>query len=168
MLLPQLSETRAVSLAAPLAVATGFVPGTQIWTEDGALPVEHLFAGDRVAVMGGGFATLRAVTRLRALGAEVVVLPPGILPGLEAPLTLPAAHPVLLDDWRAQIVFGQTAVRSRAGVLAERPGARMERRPVQTLIRLDFDRPQTIRANGLWLGCGSARAIPGPARRNLH
>jgi len=46
-------------------------------------------------------------------------------------------------------------VRTRAAALADRPGARLERRTVLTLLRLEFDRPQTICANGLWLGCGT-------------
>lgn len=165
MLLPQPSVSGAVTLA-PMRIATaGFAPGTRIETADGALPVEHLFAGDRVAVMGGGFATLRSVSRLRVLGAEMVVLPPGTLAGLSGSLSLHTDHPVLLDDWRAQVVFGQPAILSRAAALADRPGARIERRPVQVLIRLEFDRPQTICANGLWLGCGSTRSHgPRPRR----
>jgi len=157
MLLPQISLARPVTLARPALAVTGFAPGTLIETEDGSLPAEHLFAGDRVAVMGGGFATLRGVERMRAVGAEVVVLAPGAAAGLKGSLTLAAGHPVLLDDWRATVVFGQPAVLSRAAALADHPGARLERRTVQALIRLEFDAPQVIRANGLWLGCGTVR-----------
>jgi hypothetical protein len=156
MLLPHSTQAQPVTLAGAPGPAAGFVPGTLILTREGALPVEHLFAGDRIAVSGGGFATLRAVARTRTVGAEVVVLPPATLPGLSASLTLPVGHPVNLDDWRAQVVFGVPSVRTRAAALADRPGARLERRTVLTLLRLEFDRPQTIRANGLWLGCGTA------------
>ena len=159
MLLPQSAfaapQSRPVSLARPTIVVSGFAPGTLIETEDGALPVEHLFAGDRVAVMGGGFATLRAVNRIRALSTEVVVVPACSAEGLKRPLTLAAGHPVLLDDWRAQVVYGQPAILSKAAALADKPGVRLQRRNVQTLIQLEFDTPQAICANGLWLGCGT-------------
>jgi len=168
MLLPQTTSARPVTLARPAVAVTGFAPGTLIETEDGPLPVEHLFAGDRVAIMGGGHATLRSVTRVRAVAAEVVVLAPGAAQGLTRALTLAAGHPVLLDDWRARVVFGQPAILSRAAALADHPGARIERRTVQTLVRLDFDAPQAIRANGLWLGCGSARGQAPTRRRTLH
>lgn len=168
MLLPQDSSLRAVTLPTPATAGAGLAPGTLILTQDGPLPVEHLFAGDRVAIMGGGFATLRGVERLRAVGAEVVVLTPGAAPGLRAGLTLAADHPVLLADWRAQVVFGQPAVLSRAGALADHPGATCERRPVQTLIRLEFDAPQIINANGLWLGCGTRRRHRATPTRPVH
>lgn len=168
MLLPQSTLAQPVSLARAPGVVVGFVPGTRILTEDGALPVEHLFAGDRIAVEGGGFAVLRSVARLRAVGVDMVILPPAALPGLTAPLTLPADHPILLADWRAQVVFGQPAVWSRAAALTDRPGARADRRTVQTLIRLEFDRPTAICANGLWLGCGTARHRTAPPRRVVH
>jgi len=168
MLLPQSSLVRSVTLARPTVAVTGFAPGTLIGTEDGALPAEHLFAGDRVAIMGGGFATLRDVERVRAVASEVVVLPAGAATGLDRSLTLATGHPVLLDDWRAQVVFGQPAILSRAAALSDRPGARIERRTVQTLIRLEFDAPQIICANGLWLGCGTARPQKAASKRKLH
>lgn len=171
MLLPQSSavapQSRPVSLARPMVREAGFATGTLIETEDGALPVEHLFAGDRVAVMGGGFATLRAVSRVRALGSEVVVLPAGAASGLKRKLTLAAGHPVLLDDWRAQVVYGQPAVLSKAAALADLPGVRLERRNVQTLIQLEFDAPQAICANGLWLGCGTGSTGRKPAGKTV-
>jgi len=168
MLLPQISQARPVSLARANAAVAGFAPGTLIETEDGALPVEHLFAGDRVALMGGGFATLVSVERVRAVAAEVVILSPGAVPGLRGRLTLAAGHPVLLQDWRARVVFGQPAVLSRAAALADQFGTRIERRAVQTLVRLEFDTPQAICANGMWLGCGTPRRAPIAPARTLH
>lgn len=167
MLLPQISlAAPRVTLARPVSVGSGFAPGTAIETEDGPLPVEHLFAGDRVAVQGGGFATLRSVTRVRALAAEVVVLTPGTAEGLDRPLVLPAAHPVVVADWRTQVLFGKARVLAPAATLVDGVAARRERREVQVLLRLEFDRPQVIRANGMWLGCGTERAAR-PARK-LH
>lgn len=157
MLLPQTSSSHAISLARPVSVSTGFAPGTVIQTEDGPLPVEHLFAGDRVTLLGGGHATLRAVTRVRALASDVVVLAPGAAAGLTQALTLAADHPTLLEDWRAQVVFGQAAILTPAQARVDGHGVKRERRAVQTLIQLDFDRQQVICANGMWLGCGTAR-----------
>lgn len=161
MLLPQTSKTANISLARPVSVAAGFAPGTLIETEDGALPVEHLFAGDRVAVQGGGFATLRAITRVRALSSDVVVLAPGAAAGLTRSLTLAAEHPTLLDDWRAQVVFGQAAILTPAQARVDGVMVRRERRSVQTFLQLEFDRPQAICANGMWLGCGTVRGAAG-------
>jgi hypothetical protein len=168
MLLPQVSVSRPVTLARPAPVTAGFAPGTVILTEDGPLPVEHLFAGDRVAIMGGGHATLRTVSRVRALASDMVILAPGAATGVNRTLALAAGHPVLLDDWRAQVVYGQAAILSRAMALAEHPGARLERRAVQTLIRLEFDSPQIINANGLWLGCGTPHRQSAAPARKVH
>jgi len=168
MLLPQISNSQTVSLARPVSVAAGFAPGTVIQTEDGPLPVEHLFAGDRVAVQGGGYATLRGVTRVRALSSDVVVLAPGAAAGLTRTLTLAADHPTLLDDWRAQVVFGQAAILTPAQARVDGVLVRRERRAVQTLLQLEFDQPQAINANGLWLGCGTTRPQRSPVSRKLH
>jgi hypothetical protein len=168
MLLPQISISPNVSLARPMSMDAGFAPGTVILTEDGPLPVEHLFAGDRVAVQGGGYATLRAVSRVRTLASDVVVLAPGAASGLTRTLTLAADHPTLLDDWRAQVVFGQAAIMTPAQARVDGVKVRRERRAVQTLLQLEFDHPQAINANGLWLGCGTARTQKTASLRKLH
>jgi hypothetical protein len=168
MLLPQSLISQSVSLARPVAVAAGFAPGTAILTEDGPLPVEHLFAGDRVAIQGGGFATLRAITRVRSLGAEVVVLSPAADGGPARTLTLGANHPTLLDDWRAQVVYGQPAILTPALARVDGRTVRRERRAVQTLLQLEFDRPQVISANAMWLGCGTVRAKRMAPVRKVH
>lgn len=162
MLMPQCLSPAAISpatvtLPRPQAAQRGFVPGTLILTGDGALPVEHLFAGDRVAVHGGGYAVLRSVTRFRAIAVDMVTLSPGAVQGLERGLALPAGHPVLMADWRAQVIFGEAAILSPAGSLENGLTVRRARHQVQTLIRLEFDQAQVISANGMWLGCGSPR-----------
>lgn len=162
MLMPQSSTARPVTLPMPAAaVGAGFAPGTRIATDQGVLPVEHLFAGDRIAVHGGGFATLRRIERVRLVGAEVAVVAPGTLPGQQAGLVLPAAHPVLAADWRAQVVYGAQSVLTPVGKLADGATIRRETRAVVTLLRLTFDKPQVIRAEGAWLAC----ATPGTAAR---
>lgn len=164
MLLPQSSAARPVTLPMPAAaVGAGFVPGTRVATDQGVLPIEHLFAGDRIAVHGGGFATLRRIERVRLLGAEVAVLAPGALPGQDGALVVPAAHPVLAGDWRAQVVYGASDVLTPAGRLADGGAIRRETRAVLTLLRLTFDKPQLIRAEGAWLAC----ATPTSARPAL-
>lgn len=169
MLLPHSHAARPVTLPVPAAAVTaGLVPGTRVLTDQGALPVEHLFPGDRIAVAGGGFATLRRIERVRALGLEVAVLAPDALPGQTATLALPAAQPVVTGDWRVQVLHGAAAGLVPAGRLADGAAVRTERRAVQTLLRLIFDKPQTIRAEGAWLACATPRPAEALRPVTLH
>jgi hypothetical protein len=167
MLLPHphaATAARPVTLPMPAAAVTaGLVPGTRVQTDQGALPVEHLTPGDRIAV-AGGWATLRRIERVRVLDLEMVVLDAGTLPGQTGALALPAAHPVRpAADWRVQVLHGEGAVLVPAGQLADGGRIRRERRAVQTLLRLIFDRPQVIRAEGAEIACATPREA-GPRR----
>jgi hypothetical protein len=170
MLLPHSSAAaRPVTLPIPAAAVTaGIAPGTRVLTDQGDLPVEHLFAGDRVAVPGGGFATLRRVERVRTLGLATSVLEPGALPGQTGALTLPLGQPVLNDDWRTQVLHGGGPVLVPVGGLTDDALIRRETRAVQTLLRLVFDRPVVIRAEGAWIGCATPRPLEAARPARLH
>jgi hypothetical protein len=170
MLLPHSSvAARPVTLPIPAAAVTaGIAPGTRVLTDQGELPVEHLFPGDRIAVPGGGFVTLRRVERVRSLGLGMTVLEPGALPGQTGRLVLPAGQPVLNDDWRTQLLHGAGPVLVPAGGLADGALIRRETRAVQTLLRLAFDRPVVIRAEGAWIGCATPRPVDSARPAPLH
>jgi hypothetical protein len=169
MLLPHAHAARPVTLPMPAAAVTaGLVPGTAVMTDQGALPVEHLFPGDRMAVAGGGFATLRRIERVRALGIEMAVLASGALPGQTAPLQLPSAQHVIAADWRMQVALGAAEALVPAGRLEDGSDVRIERRAVQTLVRLVFDKPQAIRAAGAWVACATPRPLEPARPQTLH
>ena len=170
MLLPHASAVaRPVTLPVPAAAVTaGLEPGTRVQTDQGALPVEHLYPGDRVALPGGGFATLRRVERVRVLGLAMTVLESGALPGQTGALALPSGHPVLTRDWRTQLLHSTESVLVPAGKLDEGALVRRETRAVQTLLRLVFDRPVVLRAEGAWLSCATPRPIEAARPARLH
>lgn len=170
MLLPHAAvAARPVTLPVPAAAVTaGLAPGTRVQTDQGALPVEHLSPGDRIALPGGGFATLRRIERVRVLGLAMTVLEPGALPGQTGALALPSGQPVLTGDWRTRLLHGTEAVLVPAGRLDEGALVRRETRAVQTLLRLVFDRPVVLRAEGAWIACATPRPPESTRPAGLH
>ena len=131
----------------------GFVPGTLIRTPQGDVAVETLLAGDIVMNEQGDWVELRGTSVLNARQIDVVRIaarqPAGAALTPSAELLLPADHPVMVSDWRTQIIFGQSQMLARAASLVDDRFVTRETRRNQRLVRLHFDKPQVVLANGV-------------------
>lgn len=149
---------------------TGLLPGTLVQTAEGAMPVEFLLAGD-VVMTRNGPKEVRGTSLLIAHDVDVVVIEPGAPVGgaaLAQPLTLPADQQVLVRDWRAAILHGQSEMLTPAASLVDDLLVRREQRARQPLIRLHFDAPQVIRAGGVEVASARTRAPNAEVLRRLH
>lgn len=140
---------------APRAAAGGGIgAGTLVLTMQGALPIEHLCAGDMVITRSGSRPLLGVTVRH---ARRVVVLPARALShgAPEEPLVLGVAQPVRLA--------GHTASALHAPRPAMRPAARLapsRAAPAETrLFDLVFDAAQIIYAGGAELIAGTG-ALP--------
>ena len=148
---------------------TGLVPGTLVQTDEGALPVEFLLAGDRILTRNGPV-ELRGTSVLQAIGAEVVVIEPAAqAPGRAgAALVLPVSQQVLVQDWRAMILHGTECMLTPASSLVDDLSVRRESRTTLRLIRLHFDAPQVFWAHGMEVASARTRAPVAMPERWLH
>jgi hypothetical protein len=151
------------------------VAGTLVDTTEGPLPVEYLLAGDRI-VTPDGPVELRGTSVLEARDVDVVVIAPGSGENSpNRPLTLPASQPVVLRDWRAQLIHGTDSMLTPATSLVDGVAITRERRESLRLVRLHFDTPRMICANGMQVASARRRAPgrptltqPLPERPILH
>ncbi|WP_370401748.1 Hint domain-containing protein [Sulfitobacter sp. JB4-11] len=129
-----------------------FAAGTMIETSKGSRAVETLTPGDLVQTRDGGLQPLRWVgqTLVAAQGdLAPIVISAGTF-GNTRDLVVSPQHAVLLDDWRAEMFFGQDEVLVRACDLLAHEG--VHRRPggVVTYCHLLFDAHQLVFSEGTW------------------
>lgn len=139
----------------------GFPAGTKIMTADGILPVEYLSAGDRVVTRNGGLMPLLGIHSIphATRGIKFTSQCFG-KKGPDEDILLPADQPVLIRDWRARALFGQSQAMARAAMLVDDEfiidiGPRR-----MLLFRLAFDRARVIYAAGLELGTSADVNMP--------
>lgn len=125
----------AVAQAEPRAWPEGLAAygaGTLIDTPDGPCPVETLRPGDVVTTLANGSRPLRWVGRRRVPLIELLARPglrpvtfaPGVM-GNARPLTLSQEKRLLIDDWRAEVYFGEDRVLVAAQALVDDQSARI-------------------------------------------
>ena len=144
--------------ASPVAIA----PGTTVLSLDGALPVEHLFVGDRLITRHGARA-LTAIDKITLpLDTAIVRVTQNALGGRpDRDLWLPAAQRILIRDWRAQALYGQKQACVPAGQLADGEYIRLEvLREAVTGFALSFGRPEVFYADGLELASADKLHVP--------
>ena len=127
-----------------------FTPGTLIATPEGDKPVEKLRPGDMVLTLDDGPQPLRWAGTSTVPGRTnhaPIRIAPGLL-GNDRPLTVSPQHRLLIDDWRAELLFGDRQVFVTAKQMLDRAG--VTACPVEkvTYIHLMFDRHQIVLANG--------------------
>ena len=141
-------------------VVVCFVRGSRILTVDGIRPIEQLQSGDQV-ICGDGIrrpirwigsshldsAQLRAHPELRPIRLASGSLAPGCP---RSDLLLSPQHRVLLNDWRAEMLFGEPEVLATATSLQNDTSIC----PVQTCEGVDYfhillDGHHTVWANGV-------------------
>ncbi|MFN4203574.1 MAG: Hint domain-containing protein [Tabrizicola sp.] len=109
----------------------GFAAQTLIDTPDGPRAAGSLVAGDMVTTLSNGSRPLCWVGRWRVTAIEMlahpgqrpVVLAPGAL-GNTRELVVSPAQRLLIDDWRAEVYFGEDRVLVPACALVDPPAAR--------------------------------------------
>jgi Hint domain len=151
----------ARALAAPAPAPPGevvfcFTSGTRVDTPDGPRRIEDLAPGDLVTTLGNGSQPLRWVG-LRHVPAAEMLMTPDLQPvefgvgviGNTCPLRVSPQHRILLNDWRAQVFFGEDEVLIPAKAMVNGRTVR----PVLpaegvTYVHLLFDRHEIIVSEG--------------------
>lgn len=151
---------RADGLGADAHMA--IAPGTPVLTLDGALPVEHLYPGDRLVTRHGARA-LAAIDRITlAAGTPIVQIAKNALGGRpERDLWLPAVQKLVIRDWRAKALYGHAQVCIPAGQLADGEFIRLTELEHDVAgFALRFGRPEVFYADGLELASADVLTIP--------
>lgn len=129
-LLPEKGLPEGAPMPAP--APAGFAAGTLIDTPDGPREAGSLAAGEVVTTLSNGSRPLRWVGRRRVAFVEMlahpglrpVVIAPGAL-GNSRDLVVSPAQRMLIDDWRAEVYFGEDRVLVPACALVDPPAARL-------------------------------------------
>lgn len=148
----------------------GVLPGTLVRTTEGEIPVEFLLAGD-VIITRKGPVELRGTSVVLGRDVDVIVIDPAsaVATGhTTRALTVPADQQVLVRDWRATILHGQSEILTPAASLVDNVLVRRETRARQRLIRLHFDAPQVFWAEGVEVASARTRAPDVEVQRRLH
>ncbi len=139
----------------------GFPVGLPVTTAEGEVPVEYLTPGQQILTRNGGTVELAEVIATTQTTRAIRISAGSF--GTSQPaedIVLPADQPVLVCDWRAMALFGQSQAVTSAGQLVD--GDEIvdigPRRLV--LFRLVFDRPRIVHAGGLQLGASPGASLP--------
>lgn len=145
-----------VGVEAPLGALAALTAGTRIDTPDGPRPVEALAAGDLVSTLANGSRPLSWVGRRRVAPVELAAHP-GLRPiafaqgaaGNGRALRVSPLQRMLIDDWRAEVYFGEDRVLVAAQALVDDAAVQVTLPPegVEYVVLL-CDRHEVILAEG--------------------
>jgi hypothetical protein len=132
-------------------------PGTLILTLDGALPIEMLYAGDRVITRDAGAQRIRAIvrrklpknTRLVRICKDALGGKPG------ADISVLPQQRLIIRDWRAQALYGAKQAQIEAGRLIDGHHITWDDTLPTHMISLYFTEPRVVYAGGLELLCSA-------------
>ncbi|QEW20173.1 hypothetical protein LA6_002367 [Marinibacterium anthonyi] len=126
------ASPRPIDMMAPPGPTPMALPvGTEIWTRDGAIPVEFLVPGDRIVTRNGGYGRVVRVEATRAVLRMMRIPAHALAPQRpDRDVILPARQMLLM--------------RGASPPVAEDLGLHLT-----TLIALHLDRPDVIYASGL-------------------
>jgi hypothetical protein len=128
--------------------------GTPVLTLEGEMPVEFLQPGDRVLTRAGMRRLVQVEVSL-VQNARVVMISHDTL-GVDRPtadVTVSAAQPILIRDWRAKALVGQAQAMIAAGRLVDGEYIRAAVLPEARFFTLAFAEDAVIYAGGLELAC---------------
>jgi hypothetical protein len=128
-----------------------FVAGTRIAVPGGDVRVEDLRIGDLVETRDHGPLPLRWVGRRKvpAFGSDAPIRFAAGALGDHDTLFVSPLHCVLIDDWRAEVLFGETEVLCPAHLLVNGDTIRRIPRAEITYVHLMFDTHEIVEAEGL-------------------
>ncbi|CAN1568089.1 Hedgehog/Intein (Hint) domain containing protein [Paracoccaceae bacterium] len=135
---------------------SAFAAGTLIDTPDGHRAVETLVAGDRITTLANGSRPLVWVGHRRIMAVEILAYPglrPLLLPkgsaGNDRPLLVSPRQRMLIDDWRAEVYFGEDRVLVSAEALSDSRDIRPPLSPEGVVyVMLLCDRHEILVAEG--------------------
>ena len=130
----------------------GLVSGTLLLTADGEIPVEYLSPGDKIITRNAGMVPLTAIQSYRTTD-EAVKIAAGSLGDTKPThhVIIPAAQLVLVRDWRARAMRGAAQAVMPAGCLIDDEFITSLGPREMTLVRLGFEAPHVVYADGLEL-----------------
>ncbi len=128
-----------------------FTPGTMIATPMGPRAIESLVPGDLVITRDSGLQPIRWIGRrtVPAVGRFAPVrIQKGAVPDLATDLIVSPQHRMLIEGYRAQLMFGQDEVLASAKHMVD--GKRITRQEGGdvTYVHMIFDRHEIVFANG--------------------
>lgn len=154
-------QSSHVPMAPRLSRPTGLVPGTLVRTPEGELPVEYLLAGDKVYTVNNGIVEIRGTSVVEVTEIDMISIAPTAFGGEHGrpsrDLEVPFSQQILVKDWRAQL-HGEDSILTPASSLVDNVKVRRESRENVRLIRLHFDQPQVIWADGIEIASARTRA----------
>lgn len=129
-----------------------FTAGTLIDTPNGPRPVETLREGDMVLTLDNGpqpvrWSGSRAIPGQGAMAP--IVFAAGAI-GNKTELRLSPQHRVLLEGWRAELMFGTDQVLSAAKHMVNDSTIRQVDCAEVTYVHIMFDTHQLVKSNGAW------------------
>ncbi len=129
-----------------------FANGTLISAAEGQVQVQNLNVGDMVETRDGGLQPIAWIgqTTVVAQGdLAPVVITQGTL-GNDRDLVVSPQHAILLDDWRAELLFGQDEVLVRAVDLLGHDGVYRKTGGIVTYYHILFDAHHLVRSEAVW------------------
>lgn len=133
-------------------IHTGVVAGTLIRTADGELPAEYLTAGDRIVTRNAGMVPLEDVKIIRTKIPAIALKAGAMGEGQPAhTIMLPAAHQILIRDWRAMALGGAAQAVLPAGCLVDGEFITDLGLRAVMLVQFGFATPYVIYADGMEL-----------------
>ncbi|WP_298912718.1 Hint domain-containing protein [uncultured Roseobacter sp.] len=129
-----------------------FAAGMMIETASGPRPVQDLQTGDMVLTREDGFQPLRwsGHTTVAALGdLAPIIISAGVL-GNTTELIVSPQHAILVEDWRAELLYGSSDVLVRAIDLLSHDGVYRRSGGLVTYCHILFDSHHLVRVSDLW------------------
>ncbi|MFN4171104.1 MAG: Hint domain-containing protein [Pseudorhodobacter sp.] len=157
--IPQFRDAELLSPASTVPHLGALAAGTVVLTLSGAIPVEHLTAGDRIITRAGA-RPLRAVRCEIVASARMIRISASAL-GIDQPdedILLAPDQPVLIRDWRAKAMKGVSQAMMPASALVDGEYIRSESVAGARVYTLEFDAPAVIYAGGLELATFEAHS----------
>jgi len=128
-----------------------FVRGTKILSEDGYVPIETLAKGHRVVTMDRGLQVIRWIgsSVVEGQGALAPVrIEKGAL-GNERTLWVSQQHRMMIDGWKAELLFGDNQVLVPAKHLADGKQIKVVDKPEIEYFHMLFDQHEIVYAEGI-------------------
>jgi hypothetical protein len=152
-----------------------FTPGTLILTPTGERRIEDLRIGDLVVTRDDGPQPIRWIGARMGRGDgknAPIRIDAGGNYSAQRPLLLSPQHRVLVDGWRAQMIWGEEEVLVAAKYLIDDRFVRPAPQAAVTYIHMLFDRHQVVYAEGapvesLHLGDEGLKALSSAGRADL-
>lgn len=141
-------------------VQAGLSANTIVLTMNGERAVRDLKPGDRIITRDAGMAILKDI-RSSTKTCPTVRIKAGSLGHNRPPddIMLPAGTQILVRDWRAKALFGQTQALVPAHKLHDGEYVTVLGAATLSVYELTFERPHIIYAGGLEVSCQTSQVV---------